>query len=163
MPLSKETAAELERMRLRLLEMLAPLQPEGPSREIKAEGGSPDLDEEVLRQSLWTAVHALDQLLRDEHAPDDLDLDQNDEATKQILYDFVAWEYFTPHALEDSGDITVPRYTPEDSGLRVFFEYGRWFVTWLKLEQDSSQPEGERRELLVFEKDENGHLFLSEV
>jgi hypothetical protein len=159
MPLPEETAAELERMRFRLLEMLAPLQREGPSPE----SSSPDLDEQVLRQSLWSAVHALDLLLRDEHAPADLDLDRKDEATRQILYGFVAWEYFTPHALEDAGDITVPRYTSEESGLRVFFEYGRWFVTWLKLEMDSSQPEGERRELLVFEKDENGRLFLSEV
>jgi hypothetical protein len=162
MPLSRETAAELEGMRTRLLEMLAPLQRERPSPEHKAEG-SPDFDKEVLRQSLWTAAHALDQLLREEHAPVDLDLDRNNETAKQILYGFVTWEYFTAHALEDCGDITVPRYTPEESGLRVFFKYGRWFVTWLKLEQDSSQPEGERRELLVFEKDKNGHLFVSEV
>ncbi|HEX5719408.1 MAG TPA: hypothetical protein VF179_24825 [Thermoanaerobaculia bacterium] len=162
MPLPEETAAELEGMRTRLLEMLAPLQREGPSPEGKAEG-SPDLDEQVLRQSLWSAVRALDPLLRDEHAPVGLDLDRNDEATRQILYDFVAWEYFTPHALEDTGDIHMPRYTPEEGGLRVFFEYGRWFVTWLKLEKESSQPEAQRRELLVFEKDQDGHLFLSEV
>ncbi|HWN43411.1 MAG TPA: hypothetical protein VNW71_14380 [Thermoanaerobaculia bacterium] len=162
MPLPEETAAELEGMRTRLLEMLAPLQREGPSPESKDEG-SPDLEEQALRHSLWSAVHALDVMLRDEHLPVDLDLDHNGEATRQILYDFVAWEYFTPHTLEDSGDITVPRYTPEESGLRVFFEYGRWFVTWLMLEKDSSQPEAQRRELLVFEKDKDGHLFLSEV
>jgi hypothetical protein len=155
MPLPEETAAELERMRTRLLEMLAPLQREG--------SGSEDLDEQVLRQGLWSAVHGLEPLLRDEHTPVDLDLNQNGETTRQILYDFVVWDYFTPHALEDSGDITVPRYTPEECGLRVFFEHGRWFVTWLKLETDSSQPEASRRELLVFEKDEDGHLFLSEV
>jgi hypothetical protein len=154
MPLPEKTAAELEGMRTRLLEMLVPLQ--------RAED-SQDLDEQVMRQSLWSAVRGLESLLREEHTPVDLDLNQNDEATRQILYDFVVWDYFTPHALDDSGDITVPRYTPEEGGLRVYFEHGRWFVTWLKLEKDSSQPEAKRRELLVFDKDENGHLFLSEV
>ena len=158
MPLSEETAAELEGMRTRLLEMLAPLQSDGPSP-----GGSQDLDAQAVRQSLWSAVRGLEPLLREEHAPLDLDLHQDDETTRQILYDFVAWEYFTPHALEDSGDITVPRYTPEECGLRVFFEYGRWFVTWLRLEEDSGQPEARRRELLVFEKDKDGLLVLSEV
>jgi hypothetical protein len=154
MPLSKETAAELEGMRSRLLEMLVPLQRQDDSSPV---------DEQALRYSLWSAVHALEPLLREEHAPVDLDLDQNDEATRGILYGFIVWDYFTPHALEDSGDITLPRYTPEECGLRVFFEHGRWFVTWLKLENDSSQPEANRRELLVFEKDRDGNLFLSEV
>lgn len=154
MPLPKETAAELEAMRIRLLEMLVPLQRDEASQ---------DLDEQVLRQSLWSAVHELEPMLRDELAPVDLDLNQNEEAKRQILYDFVVWDYFTPHALEDSGEITVPCHTPEECGLRVYFEHGRWMVTWLRLELDSSQPEAERRELLVFDKDENGHLFLAEV
>jgi hypothetical protein len=154
MPLPAETAAELEAMRRRLLEMLAPLQGDEDLQ---------DLDEQVLRQSLWSAVRGLEALLREEHEPADLDLHQNDEATRRILYDFVIWDHFTPRALDDAGDITVPRYTPEECGLRVFFEHGRWFVTWLQLEKDSSQPEAKRRELLVFDKDEDGHLFLSEV
>src|SRR5687767_4811717 len=105
MPLPEETAAELEGMRTRLLEMLVPLQ--------RRDDSSPD--ERALRFSLWSAVHALEPLLREEHAPVGLDLDRNDEATRQILRDFVVWDYFTPHALDDSGDITVPRYTPEES------------------------------------------------
>ncbi len=154
MPLPKETAAELEGLRSRLLEMLEPLQSQDESSPV---------DEQSLRYSLWSAVHALEPLLREEHAPVDLDLNQTDDATREILYDFVIWDYFTPHALEDSGDFTVPRYTPEECGLRIFFEHGRWFVTWLKLEKDTSQPESQRRELLVFEKDEDGHLVLAEV
>jgi hypothetical protein len=154
MPLPEETAAELEAMRMRLLEMLAPLQ--------RAEDPQ-DLDTEVFRQSLWSAAHSLEPLLREEHAPVNLDLDRNDETTRQILWDFAVWDYFTPHALEDPGDITVPRYMPEECGLRVFFESGRWFVTWLKLGEDSGQPESKRRELLVFEKDEDGLLVLAEV
>jgi hypothetical protein len=154
MPLPEETAAELEAMRRRLLEMLAPLQ-----RDEDAQ----DLDEQVLRQSLWSAIRGLESVLRDEHEPAALDLHQNDEATRRILYDFVIWDYFTPRALDDPGDITVPRYTPEECGLRVFFEHGRWFVTWLELEKDNSQPEAKRRELLVFDKDQDGHLFLADV
>jgi hypothetical protein len=154
MPLTERTAAELEGMRTRLLEMLAPLD---------RDAGSQDLDEEVLRRALWSAARALDPLLRDEHTPVGLDLDQDGEATRQVLYDFVVWDYFTARTLEDEGDICVPRYTPEECGLRVVFDYGRWLVTWLKLEKDSSQPEATRRELLVFQKDENGNLFLSEV
>ena len=154
MPLPEETAAELEAMRRRLLEMLAPLQrPED----------SQDVDEQVLRQSLWTAVRGLESMLRDEHDPVDLDLNRNDEATRLILYDYVIWGYFTPRALDDAGYMTLPRYTPEECGLRVYFEHGRWFVTWLMLEKDSSQPEAERRELLVFEKHQDGDLYLAEV
>ena len=154
MPLPEETATELERMRRRLLEMLAPLQrPED----------SQDVDEQVLRQSLWTAVRGLESMLRDEHEPVDLDLTRNDEATRLILYDYVIWGYFTPRALDDSGYMTLPRYTPEECGLRVYFEHGRWIVTWLMLEKDSSQPEAERRELLVFEKHQDGDLYLAEV
>jgi hypothetical protein len=47
--------------------------------------------------------------------------------------------------------------------LRVYFEHGRWFVTWLNLEEDTARPEAERRELLVFEKSESGELLLREV
>jgi hypothetical protein len=97
------------------------------------------------------------------HAPVNFDLNRNDETTQQILYDFAVWDYFTPHTLEDTGDITVPRYTPEESGLQVFFEHGRWFVTWLKLEIDAGEPESTRRELLVFENDKDGLLIVSEV
>lgn len=154
MPLPEETAAELEGMRTRLLELLEPLQRE--------EDGSP-AEEQALRRSLWSAVQALEPLLRGDHVPLDLDLNRNDETTRETLYGFVVWDYFTPHALEDAGDITVPGYTPEECGLRVFFEHGRWFVTWLKLEEDSHGPEAQRRKLLVFERSGDGNLFLAEV
>jgi hypothetical protein len=154
MPLPEETAAELEATRMRLLEMLAPLQ--------RAEDPQ-DLDAQVFRQSLWSAARGLESLLRERHEPVDLDLHRHDESTRQVLHDHVIWGYFTPRALDDPGDLTVPRYTPEECGLRVFFDHGRWFVTWLKLEKDSSQPEAERRELLLFEKDKDGRLVLAEV
>lgn len=149
MPLPEEIRPELEAMRLRLLEMLVPLQrPEG---------------EESLRRGLWAAVRELESLLRDAGVPADLDLTRDDPATRQILLEHVTWEYFQPHALEDPGDIDVPTYTPEECGLRVFFDHGRWFVTWLKLEEDMSQAEAKTRELLVFEKDRHGRLVFAEV
>ena len=154
MPLPEDTAAELEAMRTRLLEMLAPLQRSGDSQ---------DLDVLAFRQALWSAVRGLESLLRETHEPVDLDLHRNDEAIRGILYDHVVWGYFTPRALDDPGDMTVPRYTPEECELRVYFEHGRWFVTWLQLEKDRSQPEAERVELLLFEKDKDGHLVLTEV
>jgi len=157
MPLSQQTA-ELERIRLRLIEMLAPLTQEGPSSESSQAAG-----DQVLRQTLWSAAHALDPHLREEHMPAGVDLDRNDEGTQKILYDFVVFDYFTPRTLEDAGDISVPRHTPEECDLSVFFQYGRWFVTWLNPEVDNRQSEADRRELFVFEKDEKGQLYLDEV
>ena len=148
MPLTGRTAAELETIRLRLLEILASLG--------QAEASA-------LRHSLWSAARALDLQLRETHMPAGIDLDQGDEATQDSLYDFVVWDYFSPRTLEDEGDISVPSHTPEQCGLSVFFEYGRWFVTWVNPEVDSGQPEAIRRELLVFEKDEKGELVLAEV
>ena len=149
MPLPEEIRTELEAMRLRLLEMLVPLQP--------PEG------EESLRRGLWAAARELESLLRDAGVPPGLDLTRDDPATRQILVEHVTWEYFLPHALEDPGDVDVPAYTPEECGLRVFFDHGRWFVTWRKLEEDMSQAEARTRELLVFEKDRHGRLVFTEV
>ena len=42
-------------------------------------------------------------------------------------------------------------------------EYGRWFVTWLKLEEDMNRPEALTRELLHFERDLNGQLVFTQV
>lgn len=156
-PLSEQTATELEKIRLRMLEMLVPLVREGPSSE------SGDAAQQELREVLWSAAHSLYPLLRDYFIPAGVNLDQEDEATWKSLYDFVVWDYFTPRTLEDSGDINVPRHMPEECGLKVFFEYGRWFVTWLNLEEDSNQPEAIRRELFVFDKDKDGNLYLAEV
>lgn len=149
MPLPEEIRPELETMRLRLLEMLVPLQRPDP--------------EESLRLGLWAAARGLEALLRDAGVPADLDLTRDDPATRQILFDHVTWEYFLPHALEDPGDFDVPAYTPEECGLRVFFDHGRWFVTWLKLEEDMKRAEAKTRELLVIEKDRHGRLVFAEV
>lgn len=156
MPLSEQTATELENIRLYMLEMLVALVREGPAE-------SADAAQQELREVLWSTAHSLYPLLRDHRIPAGVNLDRKDEGTREALYDFVVWDYFTPRTLEDNGDINVPRHTPEECGLQVFFEYGRWFVTWLNLEEDPGQPEAVRRELFVFDKDKDGNLYLAEV
>ena len=157
MTLDKEIRDELESRRRRFLELLVPLQtPEGATRD-------PASDHERLRRILWVVTRELDTLLGDSQVPDDLDLTKDDPATQRTLYALVVRDYFTLHLLDDEGDIHIPRHTPEECGLRVFFEYGRWFVTWLKLEEDMSRPEALTRELLHFERDLNRQLVFTQV
>lgn len=75
------------------------------------------------------------------------------DETRQRLYDLVVRDNFTPQASEDPEDEWVPASTPEEAGLRVFFEHGRWFATWLKQEEPEDAPEAQRRELLVLLED----------
>lgn len=155
--MTSEIRGELEAVRHRFLKLLAPLQtPESASRDGSTE-------QERLRRALWAAVKGLDPLLTEAQVPPDLDLTKDDPATQKILYDFVVREYFSPHLLDDPGDIHLPRYTPEECGLQVFFHLGRWFVTWMKLEEDMSRPEAQARELLVFEKDKDNRFVFTEV
>lgn len=157
MPLSKETRGELEAMRRRLLEMLAPLQtPESDQPD-------PAGDTERLRRALWASARELDTLLGEPPLFADLDLTKNDPDVQEHLYGLVVQEYFTLHLLADEGDIYIPLYTPEECGLEVFFQHGRWFVTWLKLEEDMDRPEALSRELLHFGRDANGQLVFTQV
>lgn len=142
--------------RRRLLEMLLPLQNE----DAGADGST---ERERLRRALWSAVREIDPLLGKDTAPAGLDLTRDDAATREILYAFVVREYFSVHLLEDAGDVHIPVYTPEECGLQVFRQHGRWFVTWMKLEKDRSCPEAESRELLLFKKDQDGRLILAEI
>lgn len=156
--LSQQDAAALERIRLSLLKMLVPL---AESLEGKDDSSKP-IDDQALLEALWSAANALDPVVRDARMPAGVDLNREDEAIRKALHDFVVWDHFTPRTLEDTCDFSVPRHTPEESSLRVFFEHGRWFVTWMNLEVDSSRPEAERRELFVVEKNEGG-VYLAEV
>jgi hypothetical protein len=90
-----------------------------------------------------------------EPAPAPLDLAHYSEATRRALYDLAVAEYFTARR-EDDGEVLAPLYTPEQAGLEVLFLYGRWLVTWWKLEEPTEAPEGERRELLLVEPDPRG-------
>ncbi len=155
--IDNELRDELESRRRRFLELLVPLQtPEGVTRD-------PASDHERLRRILWVVTRELDTLLGGSRVPADLDLSKDDPATQQILYALVVRDYFSLHPLDDEGDVHIPLYTPEECGLRVFFEYGRWFVTWLKLEEDMSRPEALTREFLHFERDVNGQLVFAQV
>jgi len=158
-PISEEILAELQAMRSRLLEMLVPLQ--SAPDDGSAAPGNGATEEDRLRQVLWSAARELDPLFNE--TPTDLDLTKHDPTTEQILYSYAVRQYFTPQLLGDPGDVFIPDYSPEQCGLSVFFQYGRWFVTWMKLEEDTSRPEAECRELLVFEKDEQGALLVRAV
>ena len=155
--MTREIREELEAVRRRFLKLLEPLQ----TREDASRDAS--TDQERLRRALWTAVRGLDPLLTEAQVPPDLDLSKDDPATQRILYDFVVREYFTPHLLDDPGDIHVPGYTSEECELRVFFQLGRWFVSWVKLEEDMNRPEALTRELLVFERGKDNRFVFTEV
>ena len=78
-----------------------------------------------------------------------LDLSTFSEATRQALYDLAVRDNFKPcEPQADPDDVWVPPYTAEEAGLEVYFQHGRWFVTWQKLEVPAGAPEAERRELL---------------
>ncbi len=157
MPIPDDIREELEDVRQRFLRLLVPLQtPED-------EGGDAPAGPERLRLALWTAVKALDPLLAEAQVPPDLDLTWDDPDTRQILRDYVVREYFSLHLLEDPGDVHVPADTPESCDLRVYFQHGRWFVTWLKLEERETRSEKSARVLLFFEKDQEDRLVLTEV
>ena len=154
--MTREIREELEAVRRRFLKLLEPLQtPEG-AREASS-------DQERLRRALWASIRGLDPLLTEAQLPADLDLSKDDPATQRILHDFVVREYFSPHLLDDPGDIYVPGYTPEECELRVFFQFGRWFVSWVKLEEDMNRPEALTRELLVFERGRDNRFVFTEV
>ena len=157
MPIPDDIRDELEAVRQRFLRLLVPLQPP------EGEGGDTPAGPERLRLALWTAVQALDPLLEEAHLPPDLDLTSDDPDVRQAIRDFVVREYFSLHLLEDPGDIHVPAHTPESCDLRVSFLYGRWFVTWLKLEERETRAERSAWVLLFFEKDQEGRLVLIEV
>lgn len=92
--------------------------------------------------------------------PAGLDLRSESEEARQALYDLVVRDNFTPQPDQDPDDAWVPPYTPEQAGLAVYRAHGRWFVTWMKLEEPEDLPEAERRELLVLTEapDEPGRL-----
>ena len=147
--------SQLEGIRRSLFTMLASLAEAAARPEAEDE-------EAQLRQVLWVCVRELDSYLAE--PPPEVDLTVTDAATQQLLYEFVVGVHFTPALTHDPGDVFLPRYSPEEAGLRVYFEKGRWFATWMRLEEDASLPEAERRELVVIERnqDESG-IVLQEV
>jgi hypothetical protein len=157
MPIPDDIRDELEDVRQRFLRLLVPLQ------TTESEGGDAPTEPERLRLALWTAVKAIDPLLVQTQILPDLDLTSDDPDVRQAIRDCVVREYFSLHLLDDPGDVHVPAHTPEACDLRVSFLYGRWFVTWLKLDDGAARTEREARVLLVFEKDQNGRYVFTEV
>lgn len=94
-----------------------------------------------------------------------LDLATFSEEACRMLHEIVIRDNFTPRHLDGAEDLWTPAYTPEQAGLEVFWSHGRWFATWLKLEEPEDLPEVERRELLLLEEDEAepGTLLYREV
>lgn len=41
--------------------------------------------------------------------------------------------------------------------------HGRWFCTWLKLDEDRARPDNGARQLLVVNKEEDGRIAFVEV
>lgn len=83
-----------------------------------------------------------------------LDLATFDEEARRVLREIVIRDNFTPRHLDGSDDLWTPPYTAEQASLEIFWSHGRWFATWLKLEEPEDLPETERRELLLLEEDE---------
>src|ERR1700730_13328689 len=78
--------------------------------------------------------------------PPRIDLSQVTEATRRALYDAaVAIHFRDPDEPHDPDDF-VPPYSPDAAGLTVWHCWGRWFITWLMLEEPSYLPESKRRE-----------------
>jgi hypothetical protein len=150
MPTAEGIPAELKAMRNRLFELLVLFQ--------TREGEQGPVEEESPRLAIWSAARELDSLFNE--APRDLDLTRDAPTTRRILYEFMVRQYFNAQLLADPGEVFVPAHTPEECGLSVFFQHGRWFVTWIKLEEDMSRPEAEHRELMIFEKNEDGAIIL---
>jgi hypothetical protein len=150
-----EIREELESLHRHLLEMLVPLQ----NRRVVRTGSRTEDDR--LRLALWNAARALDPLISE--APAGLDLTRNDPATGEALHAFAVRRYFSLRLLDDPGYIYIPKHTPEECELRVFREYGRWWLTWLKLEGDMNRPEAMTRELLLIETTDDGRFHVTAV
>ncbi len=116
----------------------------------------PVTDEDPARLVLWEAARGIESVI--DGAPQGLDLTIDHPATREALHEWVVRHHFALRVLDDPGDILISAHTPEECQLRVYFEYGRWFATWLKLEVDESQPEVRRRALILFETGRQGEL-----
>jgi hypothetical protein len=74
----------------------------------------------------------------------ELDLAREDEATRAAIRRLAIAHFWTPDVHGAS-----PRYMPEEAELAVGFFCGRWFVSFLELEDADSDylPESEKRNL----------------
>ena len=157
----REIVEELVSIRNGLIERIVALP--APALESAEAAGPPDDPYEGLRFGLWGAARELDELLDAAFASFVGDLTTAAPDTRQRLFAFVVERAFKPHALDDQGDVFVPRFTPEECKLEIVWQYGRWLATWLKLEEDMSRSEHDHRELVCFEWDVRNVLVLVEI
>jgi hypothetical protein len=106
----------------------------------------------------WHNVVVLHAKVRQQHYSR-VDLSRVGRKMEELLYSCVVLDHFTPRPLAEPGQvISPPLYTAEQAGLRVFFERGAWWATWIKLEEPFFQPDSVRRQLFVIEQGEDGAL-----
>jgi hypothetical protein len=95
--------------------------------------------------------------------PSGLDLNKEDPATARRIEELAVWRFFSPHPSGDPWEILMPAFTPEQGDLKVFYMHGRWFCTWLKLDDDKAPPENDSRELRVVSREKDNRIVFVEV
>lgn len=120
--------------------------------------GEENPEDMAVRHVHWQQVRDLYAEVRREHYSK-VDLSQVVADMETLLYACVVLDHFTMLPLAEPGKvITPPLYSAAQAGLRVFFERGSWYATWIKLEEPPFQPDSVRRQLLVIEQHEDGTL-----
>ena len=112
----------------------------------------------AFRRAHWQKVRDLDAEVRREHFSR-VDLSRGDADMEALLYACVVLDHFTVRPLAEPGMVaTPPLYTPDQAGLRVFFERGSWLATWIRLEEPTFLPASVRRQLLAITQSADGTL-----
>ena len=94
-------------------------------------------------------------------SPPSVDLTAYSEETRQAIYQHAVEQNFTGIIVDDEPwDLG---YGPDQAELQVLYLYGRWLVTWLKLEEPVEAPERVRRELLLVQIDRDGEISYCDV
>jgi hypothetical protein len=68
-------------------------------------------------------------------------LNSDTEQTRRTLYDLVVLMQVSPVEDAEPGEWSGPTYTPDESGLKIFHVFGRWFATWTDMDEPSLPPE----------------------
>lgn len=113
--------------------------------------------ENAARLEHWSNIRNLHEAVREE-LQKNVDLSRIDRETEAQLYACVVLEYFTPRPLAEPGVVvSAPLYSPQQAGLRVFFERKSWHAAWTRLEEPLFQPVEVRWQWITIE---NGEPFL---
>lgn len=114
--------------------------------------------EAATRREHWSQILKLEVEIRKElHGR--VDLSRVDREMEAQLYACVVLEYFNPRPLAEPGVVvSPPLYSPQQAGLRVFFERGSWHAAWTRLEEPLFQPVEVRWQWITIEEGEPGLL-----